>query len=140
MPTDRSQAITVQGLAEFQRELRQIDLASDLRDANREAAETVASAARARASSLGGVAAKTAPSIKAAAEQRRAKVDLGGSRYPFALGAEFGGQGRPSTMQFKPHLGRTGYALYPAIRDTREQFIDAYDRALGQLMARAFPD
>lgn len=140
MPTDRSQAIEVRGLAEFQRELRRIDLARDLTAANKEAAELVATKARAKAQALGGVAAKTAPSIKAAAEQRRAKVTLGSNREPWALGAEFGGQGRPTTQQFKPHLGRTGYALYPTIRTSGDEFADLLYRALGQLMARAFPN
>jgi hypothetical protein len=138
MAADKSQAVQVRGLAEFQRELRKLDLAKDLRLANKEAAEVVASAARARA--RGGVAAKTAPSVKAAAEQRRAKVTLGGAAYPFAMGAEFGGQGRPTTMQFEPHRGTQGYFLYPAVRDTREQFIDTYARVLDQLMRRAFPN
>jgi hypothetical protein len=138
MAADKSRAVQVRGLAEFQRELRKLDLAKDLRLANKEAAEVVASAARARA--RGGVAAKTAPSVKAAAEQRRAKVTLGGAAYPFAMGAEFGGQGRPTTMQFEPHRGTQGYFLYPAVRDTREQFIDTYARVLDQLMRRAFPN
>lgn len=140
MPTDRSVAVEVRGLADFQRELKRIDLASDLKDANKDAAELVATAARARAQGLGGVAAKTAPSVKAAAEQRRAKINLGGAREPWALGAEFGGRGRPTTQQFQPHLGRTGYFLYPAIRATREEFLDAYAKAIEQLMRRAFPD
>lgn len=140
MPTDRSEAVQVKGLAEFQRELKKIDMAKDLRLANLAAAELVATAARSRASGLGGVAAKTAPSIKAAAEQRRSKVNLGGGQYPFAMGAEFGGQGRPTTQQFKPHLGTEGYFLYPAIRNTREQFMDAYERAIQQIMHAAFPD
>jgi hypothetical protein len=140
MPTDRSEAIQVNGLAAFQRELRRIDLAKDLRLANLAAAELVAGKARSRAAGLGGVAAKTAPSIKAAAEQRRAKVTLGGPRFPFAMGAEFGGQGRPTTQQFQPHRGRTGYALYPTIRDTREEFIEVMARSLDELMRRAFPD
>lgn len=140
MAADSSLAIQVRGLADFQRELRRIDLAKDLRLANLEAAQVVASAARARASALGSVAAKTAPSIRAAAEQRRAKVAMGGAGYPFAFGAEFGGQGRPTTMQFEPHRGTQGYWLYPAVRGTREEFMDAYERALDQLMRRAFPD
>lgn len=140
MPTDKSGAVRIEGLAELQRELKKIDLATDLKDANKQAAELVASEARSRGHGLGGVAAKAASSVKAAAEQRRSKVTLGGNREPFALGAEFGGRGRPTTMQFQPHRGRLGYFLYPAIRDTREQFIDAYDKAIAQLMRRAFPD
>lgn len=141
MPTDRSQAVRVEGLADFQRELRQLDskLPRELTAANKKAAELVAEKARGKATSLGGVAAKTAPSIKAAAEQRRSKINIGGARAPWALGAEFGGQGRPTTMQFQPHRGRQGYFLYPTIRDTRDEFMDVYERAIDQLMRAAFP-
>lgn len=141
MPTDRSQAVRVEGLADFQRELRAVDtkLPRQLSQANKAAAEMVAGRARSRAQSLGSVAAKSAPSIKAAAEQRRSKITLGGPREPWALGAEFGGQGRPTTQQFDPHRGRQGYFLYPTIRDTREEFIDVYARAIDQVMRAAFP-
>lgn len=141
MPTDKSRAIRVEGLADFQRELKALDskLPRELAKANKDAAELVASHARSRASGLGSVAAKAAPSIKAAAEQRRSKVTLGGPQYPYALGAEFGGQGRPTTMQFQPHRGREGYFLYPTIRDDRDEFMDAYERAIDQVMRAAFP-
>lgn len=144
MPTDRSLAVRVEGLADFQKELKRLDqkLPRELQKANKRAAELVADAARTRATGLGSVAAKAAPSIKAAAEQRRSKVSIGGARYPFALGAEFGGQGRPTTMQFAPWSGSdtgAGYFLYPAIRETRDEFMDAYDDAIEQLTREAFP-
>lgn len=134
--------VRVEGLKDFQRELRKLDAAlpRELRKANIEAAEVVAKPARARAESQGSTAAKVAPSIKAAGEQRRSKITLGGPRFPMALGAEFGGQGRPTTQQFRPHRGTEGYFLYPTVRDTREPFIDAYEDALDRLMRRAFPN
>lgn len=136
------QPVQIQGLAQFQRELKAIDkdLPKELKTAALAAAEVVATDARSRAESQGSVLAKSAPSFKAAAEQRRAKITLGGPQYPFALGAEFGGRGRPTTQQFLPHRGRQGYAVYPAIRGTREEFIQVYERALDQLTRRAFPD
>lgn len=138
---DKSQAIRVEGLAEFQRALRDIskEMASELRVANLLAAQVIERSATGKAHGLGSVAAKTAPSIKAAAEQRRAKVSLGGGAYPFAMGAEFGGKGRPTTQQFKPHRGTQGYFLYPAIRGSRGQFMDVMERAIDQLMRKAFP-
>lgn len=142
MPTIRSGAVRVEGLADFQRELRALDskLPRQLGQANKAAAEMVAVKARARAMSLGGVAAKAAPSIKAAAEQRRSKINLGGARAPYALGAEFGGRGRPTTQQFQPHRGQSGYFLWPTVRDTREEFIEVYAKAIDQLMKSAFPN
>lgn len=144
-PSDR---VRVEGLRDFQRELRALDnkLPRQMRVANLEAAEVVAKEARAKAIAQGGVAEKTAPSIKAAAEQVRSKVNIGGTRYPFALGAEFGAKVYP---QFKRWRGNqhqpdvdngVGYFLYPAIRETRSEFIDTYAKALDQLMRRAFPD
>ncbi len=86
-------AVRVEGLAELQRAVRAARGPSGarlLRLANKEVAETVAARARDRAESLGGVAAKVAPSIKAAAEQRYAKLSFGGARWPMAMGANFG--------------------------------------------------
>ena len=44
------------------------------------------------------------------------------------MGAAFGGQGRPTTQQFLPHLGTTGYFPYPTIRkhsgETEETFLE----------------
>jgi hypothetical protein len=136
------QPVRVEGLAEFQRALKAMDdkLPRELSKANKAAAEMVATKARAKASAQGGVAAKAAPNIKAAAEQRRSKITIGGPKAPYGLGAEFGGQGRPSTMQFKPHRGREGYALYPTIRDTETEFMELYGKALDELTRRAFPD
>jgi hypothetical protein len=88
----RDGRVEVRGLRELQSALRAADqqLPRLLRVANRNVAETVARTARSRAEALGGVAAKTAPSIRAAAEQRAAKISFGGARYPFAGGANFG--------------------------------------------------
>lgn len=144
--------VRIEGLNEFQRALREIDatLPRELRKANKGAAEVVADASRSRAESLGGVAAKAAPSIKAAAEQRYAKVALGGAKYPFALGANFGAlhdQTRNTAHgvmkgwnQF-PETGGKGHDrfLYWAVRAKREEFMHEYELLLDALAARAFP-
>lgn len=134
--------VRVAGLADFQRELRKVnaDLPKELRKANIEAAEVVASDARRRAEARGGVSRKSAPSIKAQGEQRRSKVSIGGARFPFALGAEFGSI---QYAQFDPWTGNgsdAGYFLYPAIRETREEFMDVYEQVIDRLSRRAFPD
>lgn len=148
-------AVEIRGLTEFQRALRQIDrsLPRELRKVNKSAAEIVADAARTRAQSLGGVAAKSAPSIKATAEQRRAKVALGGARYPFALGANFGAlhdvpRIGPSGRQFAgynqfPQWGGnqfTGGAndrfLYWAISRKRDKFMGEYERLIDAFVDR----
>ena len=142
-PPGGHEAIRVEGLAQFQRELRRVsnDFPRELRLANLEAAEVVAKAARAKAQALGGVARKSAPSIKATAEQRRAKVSFGGPKFPFALGAEFGGGSRPSTRQFKAWRGNdsgAGYFVFPEIRRTKDAFLEVYEKGLFDLIERAF--
>lgn len=139
-------AVRVEGLRDLSRHLRAIDksLARDLRIANKAAAETVLAEARRRASSLGGVAAKTAPTLRASGEQQRATVRLGGARAPYALGAEFGAK---RYRQFKPWRGNQwggfsggpGYFLHPAIRETADEIVGQYGNLLDKLTAKAFP-
>ncbi len=154
--------VHVQGLADLQRELRSIDakLPRELRRTNLEAAQLVATAARNRAFALGGVASHVAPSIKAAAEQRAAKIAFGGARWPMAMGANFGAghdtlrhvvrQGRGVMVrgwnQFPEWGGNqfTGGAndrfIYRTIAATRDRFMDEYQQMLDALMRRAFPN
>lgn len=148
-------AVEVRGLTEFQRALRDIDqsMPRELRKANKSAAEIVASAARDRAVSLGGVAAKSAPSLKAGGEQRFAKVSLGGARYPFALGANFGAQHNIARNTSRglvlgwnqfPEWGGNQWMggaadrfLYWAIRRKRDEFVSEYERLIDQLARKA---
>lgn len=150
----------VAGLSELQAQLRRIDkdLPKELSAANKEAAEIVAAEARGRATSLGGVAAKVAPSIKALSQQRSASVALGGPKYPMAQGAEFGAAQNSQRgpfhssnrgaydqvgwRQFDEWTGSgsdAGYFLYPSIRARIGDVIDAYADRLDALTRRAFP-
>jgi hypothetical protein len=54
-----------------------------------------------------------------------------------ALGAEFGGQGRPTTQQFAPWRGQTGYFLFPTIRRDHEQIDATYRAALDRIIRAA---
>jgi hypothetical protein len=49
------------------------------------------------------------------------------------FGAEFGGGGRSTTRQFRPHRGTEGYAFYPTFRRHVGDVIDAYGDALDKL-------
>jgi len=134
--------ISIEGLPELQAALRLLDrdLEKELRKANREVAKFVADDARSAASALGSTAAKAAPSLKASAGSAYAGVSLGGGAYPFAAGAEFGGQRRPTTMQFEPWRGTgedAGYFLYPTIRRDAERIEEEYGAALDDLIRRA---
>jgi hypothetical protein len=138
MPKIQSGAgVRVEGLAEVNRALRALggrEFQAELRDAGKEVATHVASEAKGRAQGLGGVAAHVAPSITAAAGFTSAGVSFGGASHPAAMGAEFGGQGRPTTMQFQPHRGHEGYFIWPSIRDNGEfierRYLDSVDAIL----------
>lgn len=137
----RTGTVAVHGLPELSRALRSIDadLVKELRDTNKEVANDVKDGAQAKAYSLGGVAAHVASSLSANAGQQSAAVAGGGTAHPAFGGAEFGGQGRPTTQQFKPWRGSgegAGYFLYPTIRDKAPQIEDAYLRGLEQLLRK----
>ena len=129
----KSQGVNVEGLDRLRRDLKaaSADAPKELRQAHVEIAGKVAGDARDRAYGLGGVAAKTAPTVRASGTQAGAAIALGGPTAPWAAGAEFGGRGRPTTQQFQPHLGRTGYFVYPSIRanaaDAEATYLDAID-------------
>jgi hypothetical protein len=129
-----------QGLDELNKMLRRLggkEFQAELRKANKDIASEVADDAANIAYGLGGVAAHVAPSIAASAGFTSAGVSLGGSAYPMAAGAEFGGGARPTTQQFKPWRGSgsgAGYFVYEAIRrnapDIGERFAEAADAIL----------
>lgn len=142
----QAEAVRVEGLADFIRELKALGngLPRELGRANKEAATLVADAAESRARALGGVAAKSAPSIRAAAMQRNAAVNLGSASAPWALGAEFGALRWHQFQswrgnQWNPDSGGVGYFLHPAVRETRDEFLDVYGRILDELARKAFP-
>lgn len=134
--------IRVTGLAELRAALERIrpEVAPEVKQANREAAERIRALAKSKASSLGGVAAKSAVSLVAAYGANWAGITIDGYSYPYALGAEFGGRGRPTTQQFKPWLGTTGYFLYPTIREHAEDILEPYENALERLIRKGFPN
>ena len=134
--------ISIEGLPELSRALKSIgpELQRELKRANKDVARFVADDARGAASGLGSTAAKAAPSVKPTAGAGYAGVALGGAGYPFAAGAEFGGQRRPTTMQFEPWRGSgegAGYFLYPTIRRDAERIEDEYGSALDEVIRKA---
>lgn len=135
MAADR---IEVEGLRDLQRELRALDADApkELRKANLEAAEVVAQATRQSFSSRGGVAPKVAASVRAVAQQRNASVKIGGARFPYALGSNFG------SLRYKqfPRPTKPDYSLFVSIKAKRDDVLDTYDDALKKLTKKAFPD
>lgn len=132
------QGVQVHGLNELNRALRELgkEAQKELTQTNKKVAGFVADDARAAARSLGGVAAKVAPSIKAAGGTTWAGVGFGGAAYPFAGGAEFGSL---RYKQFKPWRGNgsdAGYFLYPAIRRDVDRIETEYNEAIDGLLKR----
>lgn len=130
--TLRRGSIRILGLRELQFALRAMDKAKPrlLQQANKSAAEMVASRARGAAAAYGSVQAKSGPSIRAVAQQRSAGVRLGGARAPYALGAEFGAT---RYRQFPPWTTR-GYFLYPTVRSSMPDIEARYEQAINTLV------
>lgn len=139
---DRPYDVHVQGLTEAVRALTSLDdiLAHQLLDADRAAVDLVAADARSQGASLGGVAAKAAPSVRADLAGGLAVVGFGGPGYEFAAGAEFGGRGRPTTQQFQPWRGPAdtgGYFVYPTIRADADRIDSVYGDAADAAIRKA---
>lgn len=134
----RGQGVNVRGLAELNRALKELgpEVRNELKAANVEVGEMVATDAKGIAQGLGGVAAKVAPSIRATKTQNGAGVAFGGAAYPFVGGAEFGSY---RYKQFKPWRGNgsdAGYFVYPAIRQDSDEIAETYMERLDDLMRK----
>lgn len=129
----------VTGLDELIAALKTVDpeLVKEIKKANREAAKTLKTRAERRGRSLGSVAAKAAPQLGLSAGQASAGVKLDGDAVPYILGAEFGGRGRRTTMQFKPHRGQAGYFVFPTLREEFDQIVEPYQKAVDDVLKRA---
>ncbi|BEP14815.1 hypothetical protein acdb102_31260 [Acidothermaceae bacterium B102] len=140
-------AIQVQNLSKFRSALKQAGpgLVEQVKATNYQVASSVAQSARTLASSQGGVAARTAPSIRGIKSSASSQVRIGGANYPFALGAEFGSL---RYKQFKSWRGNqwaawgasgVGYFLHPTIRAQRDQIMQTYGDNVEKIMTAAFP-
>lgn len=138
----RTETVKVDGLTELNRALKAIgpEAQKELREASKKVAGFVASDAAAAARSLGGVAAKTAPSIKAVGGVSGAGVGFGGSAYPFAGGAEFGaGHKYPQFKEWRGNNSDAGYFVYPSIRRDEDRIVTEFSDAVEHVIAKNFP-
>ena len=129
---------TIEGLNRAVRAVPK-EAAPRLREASGRIAGDVASVAASRARSVGGPLRRVAPTIKAG-KDRVPVVRMGGTTRMrkgknqtvgnLMWGAEFGGRAQPTTQQFLPHLGRTGYALWPTVRAMSGDIREEYSKAL----------
>jgi hypothetical protein len=90
---------------------------------------------------IGVDAAKTKAERKVAGSAivaRGSTVVIGGSgsdAEQMALGTEFGGQRRKTTMQFRPHRGREGYFFWPSVRSHSDEIKKKWDALLDRLIS-----
>jgi hypothetical protein len=52
------------------------------------------------------------------------------------FGAEFGGQRRKTTQQFRPYRGKQGYWFYPTLRAATPKVLDDYGHALDRAIRK----
>lgn len=119
-------ALEVHGLRELRRNLRQLgDDATDLKDANAETAQVVASAAVARAPKRSG---RLAASVKGNRAVGRATVKAGTARIAYAGPIHWGWPARHITGQ--PFVT-------DAAQDTEQTWLPAYEAAIAAVVERA---
>lgn len=134
---------TLDSIAGLNRALRglQGEAKAELTATSQQIAGDVAAGAQGLAASVGRGWKYLGPTIRAE-KSSKPGVKLGGSRRlpgrkganqtvgDLLWGTEFGGRARPTTMQFLPHLGTTGYALWPTVRAMSDETGRRYSEAL----------
>lgn len=135
----------VEGLRRALRKLPK-EAGDELKEASHDIADLIATGARREASFLQGRHKAggwkyLGPTLRAY-RSRIPEVKLGGKRRipgrrgtsqtvgDLLFGLEFGGGKRPSTRQFLPHKGTTGYALWPTVRAKEDETFGMYSKAL----------
>lgn len=107
---------------------------------------------------------RTLRGIRATAGQGRSSIVIGGARYPYLPGQEFGsgsakmaftrladvfGVAIPKSArseatryyaQFAPYTARQGRFLFPVIREAIPSMVEEYHRLLDEALAEAFPE
>lgn len=126
MPIDE-----IKGYTEFMRAISSItsdmpkEMATTANDIAREWVGLAQSAATAPQQAL------AAQSLSYSADELGAQISADS---PLFFGAEFGGQGRPSTMQFPPYQGKRGYFLFPTARANADRFNEQWVKAIDKSM------
>lgn len=145
--------LQVSGLKELRRELRKIDaeLPKEIKRINKFVAEQIVlpgarrRGAMPRRNVAGGqarIGAKAAASIRALAQQGKAGVAMGGARFPWIPGSEWGSTGRNRRARMFPQRSGVskGFILYPAVREKEADIREAYAEMLDDLLRQAFPE
>jgi len=143
---------TLDGIAGLNRALRSLpkEAKAELTAASQAIVEDVAQDARSRAEAIGRGFVLLGPTIRAE-RSSKPSIKIGGSKRikgrkggrqtvgDLLWGTEFGGRQRATTMQFLPHLGTEGYALWPAVRAHSDETGRRYSEALLRALDRMAP-
>lgn len=121
----------IEGYNEFQRDTKKIEanLPKSMNVAAEEFARQWVAAAQSRANTEYANQAAQMFTVSSSGDGATISNDS-----PVFFGSEFGGQGRPETMQFPPYNGRTGYWFYPARRENQEQLDTEWDKGIDDAM------
>lgn len=128
-------ATKVEGLSEFQRNLKKLDreLPKALRMALNDAANVIVDEAKPKVPRRSGRAAGT---VKAKSTQKMARVSGGGNRAPYYPWLDFGGSVGKSHSVKRPFIPDGRY-IYKAYFGNREKFREVLDEALIDVVRKA---
>jgi hypothetical protein len=123
--------ITLRGVKEFQKALREMDsdLPKQIRVILNDATELVLSYAVPRFPRLTG---RAAGSLKSRSSQREARIAMGGARAPYAPGLDFGG----NAPRF-PDYRAGGRYVYKGLEFNRDEITERMSKGLHDLAAGA---
>ncbi len=137
-------AVEIQGLREFRSGLRKAGYGWPrvLAKVNRDIAKFVEG--KAQGQTMTRQQAKASSAISGRGTQRESKIVIGGSP-PFALGAFMGAlryRQFPTWVGNSWEVGGPGgpFAVNPAIRENKDDIVDAYGDAFELIATKAFPD
>ncbi|MGC4106047.1 MAG: hypothetical protein QM753_06790 [Thermomicrobiales bacterium] len=136
--------VEIDGLAEMRARIRALPRTAqvELRDAAQAIADDEVVRIRRAAAGSSAQSARLAGFIRATRDRMPAISAGGNRRGGFSggatagqvfFGAEFGGEGRATTMQFRPHRGREGYFFFPTLREDQDRMLARYQQALAQI-------
>ena len=126
-------AVEIKGYPEFQKALKKID--RDFPKAMQEAGIEVANewVRAAKGNTTTSQQSLAATGLRVGPPEPTGGLIVADS--PVFQGAEFGGRGRPETMQFPPHRGQRGYFFYPAARANADRLNAIWDAGIDKAMA-----
>lgn len=101
--------------------------------AQREVDEVLADVAQTNAALIRREAGRAGRQARAAARSVRASGPTISGGGPYFLGSVFGGQGRPTTRQFKPYVGGDGYWFFTSLSEGYPAAVEKFSRVVGAI-------